>query len=201
MEKSFFDTLSEKSALRSLLLGNVPDVNWQLQPTPRLKRSFQVACESWECLSTWFALAGRNRRCRVPLMPVLSFIALIGGEVASLPLAVEIISSSPLANNQIEPRVYSAWTGHLREMAVGLYLSQFGTVFKNPYQDLNNGVDWIFNGQKIAIAHEGRTSAKMIAARKLKKTDQDTIVLTAAASFSSRLDFCTNEEILAKIRL
>lgn len=189
---AIFDTLPPGSALRALLLGEVPDVDWQLRRTDKLVTSWERAKDQWQFFSSWFRSASADGICRVPLMPVLSFIALLGGQVPSLTFAVDVISSSPLAHTGIEARAYSAYTGFLREMHVGLYLSQYGTVTKNPIADMQRGIDWTFDGRKIAV----RQSTNFWR-RKSQKVASDVIVLTATPS--SGLSLVAIADIEAKI--
>jgi hypothetical protein len=178
----FYKTLGANSPLKKLLDGSVPNETWRLNRTQRLLDSYQLAMDQWQFVYKWFAVAKLNYRMPVPVMPTLAYISLIGGQVPSLSLAIDIITSSPLNCRLAEQRIYSCYTGWLRELHVGLYLAQFGEVTKNPVDDVSNGIDWLFNGKKIAVTRDGKASKRYIAQRKAEKTDQETIVLTARGS-------------------
>lgn len=173
-------------------------------PTDRLKNSLARCCGQWTCLSDFFKAAGRNERIGVPVMPILSYVALIGGQVLSLPSSAELVASSPLVSGSVAARCYQFWTAWLRELACGLYLSDHGDVFKNPRMDISDGVDWLFrrNGRevKIAVAHEGRTSAAYFSRRKSYKLAEGTHVLTARAGDGFDLDLVSKIDMDAMIR-
>jgi hypothetical protein len=172
------------SALQSILCGNVPDVEWQLRLTPQLESSLARAIEQWEFVRHWFREACQDTRCRVPLMPTLFYCGLIVGRIPSLPMATQIIQSSPLADGDLSARVYQAYTGFLREMACGVEAVKLGwQVFKQPVLDLQAGTDWIFRREhKVQVSMPGRASASHWANRKVHKTADDVIVLTAEPS-------------------
>src|ERR1700722_20405916 len=98
-------------ALRSILAGDVPSVEWELQPTPTLEASLDRAVAQWEYIGSAFRIGCRDTRCRVPLLPTLAYCALVVGRVPSLPMAVQLVESSPLAEGDMSARVYTAYTG------------------------------------------------------------------------------------------
>ncbi len=170
--------------LKSILSGDVPNVEWELISTPQLESSLAKAIGQWEYIGSAFRIGCRDTRCRVPLMPTLHFCALVVGRIPSLPMAVEIVQSSPLADGDLSARVYSAYTGFLREMACGLeFVRQGYRVFKNPKRDLQEGVDWICRQERLVqVSMAGQGSSWHWANRKADKTSQDVIKLVAQPS-------------------
>ena len=180
---SYYDSLPDTSQLRHLLDGQVPNESWPLNRTDKLLASWQAAMDQWVFVGKWFEKAKQNYRMPIPVMPTLAWISLVGGQVPSFLLAHDIIMSAPSSKVWgAGERIYSCYTGWVRELHVGLYLAQFGTVTKNPIDDLEHGVDWYFRGKKIAVTREGAASKKYWRQRKGDKTDQDAIVLTAKGS-------------------
>lgn len=187
-------------SLQAILQGDVPDTEWELRPTPRLHKSLDLAIGQWRFIGSFFRRASQDVRCRVPLLPVLHWLALVGGQVPSLPMFVDIVSSSPLASGNMEARCYSAYTGGLRELSAGLEITTLGyRVFKNPRLDLENGTDWIVRRElKVQVSHAGRGSRRHWNERKADKTADDVVILTAAPCFDG-LALVDPEQIEAKL--
>jgi hypothetical protein len=120
--ETVFQRLKPTNPLRSILAGDVPDTEWELIPTPQLESSLAKAIGQWEFIGSAFRIGCRDERCRVPLLPMLHCCALVVGRVPSLPMAVQLVQSSPLADGDSSARTYSAFTGFLREIACSLEL-------------------------------------------------------------------------------
>jgi hypothetical protein len=170
------------SALQSILAGEVPNEEWELIVTPKLKQSLVRATEQWEFVRSQFAVGSQDRRCRVPLLPTLHYCALKIGRVPSLPMAVQIIESSPLASGDMSARVYVAFTGYLRELLAGIeFVKQGWRCWKNPSLDLGSCVDWVIRLERhVQISMAGRCSHWEN--RKQHKIGQDVIRLLATPS-------------------
>lgn len=176
--------IKPSNPLYAILAGNVPDTEWELIPTEPLQASLERAIAQWEFVGEAFRIGCRDNRCRVPLMPTLHFCALVGGRVPSLPMAVQIVQSSPLADGDLSARTYSAFTGFLREILAGIELVKQGwRVFKHPSRDLREGVDWIVRKEcLVQVSMPGRGSSQHWNSRKSYKTDDNVIRLFAQPS-------------------
>jgi hypothetical protein len=64
-----------------------------------------------------------------------------------------------------------ARAGLIRALHVALYLVVFGTVVKNCFRDIHEGVNLTFEGIDLAIRHDSAFSDEVWASRKAKKSD------------------------------
>lgn len=204
-EPTFFQRLQANSPLRSILLGHVPDVDWPLIPTARLRASLDRAISSWRYIGHKFREARQNILCPVPLLAVLAYCGLKGGRVPTLLEATAIISSSPLVEGMdIESRIYSCYCSLLREFKAGIDFYDAGyQVIKNAKRDLSEGVDWIIrkDGREtlIQISHDGAASRYYYAKRKAHKTQADIKVLWARPNNISELHLCDIEDVMPQL--
>lgn len=124
-------------------------------------------------------------------MPFLALLTLPCSYLPSLDFCCRL-------STEDESRVYQAYSGWLRELHVGMYLAEYGKVTKDLREDLQQGIDWRFNGRPIAVRHEGKASARYWNQRKAAKLGEGTVVLTAPC-FGSGVHLVSEEEISAKL--
>lgn len=167
--RDFLDTLPPDCALRRILDNDeLPDLRFRLVATPKLVASLDLEKERWQFVSRWFHLGMINRTFRPLIVPVLFLLTIARQQVPSLDMATAFVSASPLCAGQtiedIEARVYTAWTGYLRELDAGLWLAGQGAVVEKDLRlDVVGGVDWLVNGRPLGI-----TSSKLYRGKKTR---------------------------------
>jgi hypothetical protein len=123
-----------------------------------------------------------------PLMPVVGEMTFETGRVPDWQEAAALVAASPVcraSRGEVNGRVFWAWTAWLRELHLGLALSELWAVSKDWVRDLRQGCDWIVRngiGQEatVSLAHEGAASRSFWNARKEAKLAEGTVVLTAS---------------------
>jgi hypothetical protein len=181
--------------LQDIIKGTIPNIEWPLNRNKQLLESLKHACKKWVYNGIYFHQAAKNKRCSVPLMPVLSYMALVDGVC---PTCTEASAVLP----DVDPaRLYCCHTSLLRELVCGWHLCNIGTVIKNPWLDVNEGTDWLVRTPdkeyKVQISHEGAASRAYYDRRKASKTDASVVILTARASRDGELDLVDRRQIAA----
>jgi hypothetical protein len=162
-----------------------------LDRDPRLIDSLAKRVAQWRYVSEFFREARQNRRVAIPVVPWLTFLTIKVGVVPTLDEISVLFPIVPYA------RLYQFYTGFLLELDCGLKLCEYGRVSKDFDLDMQEGVDWLLNGIRIACVHCGETSKAYYEAKKRAKQKVDVVLF---AERSSGLNLVALTEIQEKIR-
>lgn len=169
----FVSSLAPGHLFRRLLGNDVPSLELVITEPANLQESI----EQWSFIGRFFGEARKPISFKPAIMPILTYLTVAKGSVPSLDRVTGILA--PYSNVEPSARVYSCLTAWLRELAVARYLSDYGPVSKNLLWDLERGVDLLWRGRKIAIAHRGDT---YLAGKRLKADPDVVYLFTESAS-------------------
>lgn len=152
-------------------MEQLPNVEFLVTRPASLKRSLLSAIREWRYDGALFRGArGVFHTCY--LMPYFWESTFANGVIPSVD---EVVAD---LGEHSRPFVYQARGGLIRELHVGLFLVEFGTVTKNYSRDIFEGVDLSFEGIDLAIRHDGAYSDQVWSERKAEKS-QGCVVLNA----------------------
>lgn len=182
----FVASLPPTHLFRRLLASDVPDIELPVNVPSNL----EACIRQWEFIGKFFGEARKARAFRPAIMPLLAYLTYAKNAVPSLDRVCSILE--PFCNADPEPRAYACLTSWLRELDVARQLP--GQVTKNLLWDLTQGVDLIWQGRKIAVAHMGD---KYIKTKQLKADSE--VIYLYASSAGSGMHLVSPQEIAAKL--